>query len=96
MSTDISEAGLEATIVAQMTAPEVGWIEGDPNDYDREFAVDLTQLAAFLEATQPAVAEAVDIRTDGATRRRFLSRLQGEITAWGSLTSCAAGSSTGR
>lgn len=83
MSTDISEAGLEATIVAQMTAPEVGWIEGDPGDYDREFAVDLSQLAVFLEATQPEVAEAVDIRSDGTTRRRFLSRLQGEITARG-------------
>ena len=83
MSTDISEAGLEATIVAQMTAPEVGWIEGDPADYDREFALDLVQLAAFLEATQPEVAEAAEIRADGATRRRFLARLQGEITSRG-------------
>lgn len=83
MSTDISEAGLEATIVAQMTAPDVGWIEGDPGDYDREFAIDLAQLAMFFEATQPEIAEAVDIRTDGTTRRRFLSRLQGEITSRG-------------
>ncbi len=83
MSTDISEAGLEATIVAQMTAPEVGWIEGDPADYDREFAIDLTQLAAFLEATQPEIAEGADIRDDGTTRRRFLARLQGEITSRG-------------
>lgn len=83
MSTDISEAGLEATIVAQMTAPEVGWIEGDPADFDREFALDLAQLATFLEVTQPEVAEAAEIRSDGTTRRRFLSRLQGEITARG-------------
>jgi type I restriction enzyme R subunit len=83
VSTDISEAGLEATIVAQMTAPEVGWIEGDPADYDREFAVDLAQLAAFLEAMQPDVAEAAEIRDDGTTRRRFLARLQGEITSRG-------------
>ena len=83
MSTDISEAGLEATIVAQMTAPEVGWIEGDPADYDREFALDLVQLAGFLEATQPDVGEATEIRSDGTTRRRFLARLQGEITARG-------------
>jgi type I restriction enzyme R subunit len=83
LSTDISEAGLEATIVAQMTDPEVGWIEGDPADYDREFAVDLIQFAAFLEATQPEVAEATEIRSDGTTRRRFLSRLQGEITSKG-------------
>jgi type I restriction enzyme, R subunit len=83
VSTDISEAGLEATIVAQMTAPGVGWVEGDPADYDREFAVDLAQLAAFLEATQPEAAEAADIRNDGTTRRRFLARLQGEITSRG-------------
>jgi type I restriction enzyme R subunit len=83
VSTDISEAGLEATIVAQMTAPEVGWIEGDPAAYDREFAVDLAQLAVFLEATQPEAAEAVEIRDDGTTRRRFLARLQGEITSRG-------------
>jgi type I restriction enzyme R subunit len=83
VSTDISEAGLEATIVAQMTALDVGWIEGDPADYDREFAIDLTQLAAFLEATQPEIAEAAEIRGDGTTRRRFLARLQGEITSRG-------------
>lgn len=83
MSTDISEAGLEATIVAQMTAPEVGWTEGDPTDYDREFALDLAQLATFLEATQSEAAEAVEIRGDGTTRRRFLARLQGEITSRG-------------
>jgi type I restriction enzyme R subunit len=83
VSTDISEGGLEATIVAQMTAPEVGWIEGDPADYDREFAVDLIQLATFLEATQPEIAAATEIRDAGTTRRRFLARLQGEITSRG-------------
>jgi type I restriction enzyme, R subunit len=83
VSTDISEAGLEATIVAQMTAPDAGWIEGDPGDYERDFAIDLAQLAAFLEATQPEVAEATGIREDGTTRRRFLARLQGEITSRG-------------
>jgi type I restriction enzyme, R subunit len=83
VSTDISEAGLEATIVAHMTAPEVGWIEGDPGDYDREFALDLAKMGAFLEATQLDVAEAVEIRVDGAARRRFLARLQGEITSRG-------------
>jgi type I restriction enzyme, R subunit len=83
VSTDISEAGLEATIVAQMTAPDVGWIEGDSADYDREFAIDLAQLGAFLEATQPEIAEVAEIRDDGTTRRRFLARLQGEITSRG-------------
>ncbi len=83
MTTDTSEAGLEATIVAQMTEPSCGWIEGDPSDYDREFALDLEHLAAFIQATQPEVAEATDIRTDGTIRRRFLARIQGEITSRG-------------
>jgi type I restriction enzyme R subunit len=81
MTTDISEAGLETLIMTQLVAG--GWIEGDPRDYEREFAVDLAQLAGFLEATQPEVAERVDIGGEGATRRRFLSRLQGEITKRG-------------
>ena len=37
-----------------------GWIGGDPNDYDREYCVDLAQLAAFLHKTQPDVAEPFD------------------------------------
>ena len=83
MTTDTSEAGLESTIVTQMVDPTVGWIEGDPNDYDREFALDLEHLATFLENTQPEVAESVEIRSDSTTRRRFLARLQGEITSRG-------------
>jgi type I restriction enzyme R subunit len=83
MTTDTSEAGLEAVIVRQMTEPEVGWSEGDPADFDREFALDVEQLASFLQATQPAIAEAADLRGEGATRRRLLARLQGEITSRG-------------
>ncbi len=36
-----------------------GWIGGNPQDYDREFCVDRVQLAGFLKATQPEVAEAL-------------------------------------
>ena len=39
----------------------VGWICGDPQDYDRGYCVDLVQLAAFLRATQPEVAEGLDL-----------------------------------
>lgn len=83
MNMDISEAGLEATIVRQMTGAGGGWIEGRPQDYDPEFALDLVQLASFLETTQPEVAEATEIRVDGPIRRSFLARLQGEITSRG-------------
>ena len=62
-----------------------GWLLGDARDYDREYAVDLAQLRAFLEATQPKVAEALDLDHDSPTRRKFLARLQGEITKRGTI-----------
>ncbi len=62
-----------------------GWICGDPQDYDREYCVDLAQLSAFLHETQPEVAEALDLDEDGPTRRKFLARLQGEITKRGTI-----------
>ena len=60
-----------------------GWLLGDATDYDREYAVDLVQLRAFLVATQPEIAAALDLDQDTPTRRRFLARLQGEITRAG-------------
>ncbi len=62
-----------------------GWICGAPEDYDREYCVDLAQLSAFLRETQPEVADALDLGQDGPTRRKFLARLQGEITKRGTI-----------
>lgn len=59
------------------------WILGDANDYDRDYAVDLSQLAAFLHATQPELVEALDLSNESPTRQKFLARLQGEITKRG-------------
>jgi type I restriction enzyme R subunit len=47
MTTDTTEKGLEALIVAHMTSEAGGWIAGSPADYDRAYAVDLAQLRAF-------------------------------------------------
>jgi len=73
------------TGVAEQAPPYggVGWLPGDPADYDREYCVDLTQLAAFLRTTQPEVAEALDLDHDSPTRRKFLARLQGEVSKRG-------------
>lgn len=60
-----------------------GWILGQWQDYNREYAVDQLQLQAFLEDTQPAIAAAVDLAHDSPTRRKFLARLQGEISKRG-------------
>ena len=61
----------------------VGWSGGSFRDYDREFCVDRVQLAAFLRATQPPAAEALAPDADGPARRKFLARLQGEVSKRG-------------
>jgi type I restriction enzyme R subunit len=63
----------------------VGWICGSPEDYDREYCVDLRQLGTFLRETQTRVAEALDLNNDSPTRRKFLARLQGEISKRGTI-----------
>ena len=60
-----------------------GWMGGAPNDYDREFCVDRVQIEAFLKATQPEVAESLALDEGGPTRRKFLARLQGEVSKRG-------------
>jgi type I restriction enzyme R subunit len=62
-----------------------GWICGAPEDYDREYCVDLAQLSAFLRETQPEAADSLALAEDGPTRRKFLARLQGEITRRGTI-----------
>ena len=83
MTTDTSERELESLIIRQMTSPDGGWSQGDPATFDREYAVDLAVLGAFLDETQAAAAEAVALDEQGPARRSFLGRLQGEITKRG-------------
>ena len=77
-TTDTSERGLEDIIFAAMTG--VGWIPGSSDDYDREFCVDLAQLTAFLEDTQPNIAGSLALDGDNITRQRFLARLKRQVT----------------
>jgi type I restriction enzyme R subunit len=85
MTSDTSELGLEALIVRDMTSTSGGWISGLPSDYNREYCVDLKQLTTFLRATQPDMSEGLDLGEDTPIRRKFLSRLQGEITKRGTI-----------
>jgi len=78
-------AGAAGEVCERPAAYGAGWICGTPEDYDREHCVDMVQLSAFLEATQPEPARALDLREDGPTRRKFLARLQGEITKRGTI-----------
>ena len=82
MKTDTSEKGLEALIVADQTG-DGGWIAGKSEDFDRSYAVDLAQLAAFIDATQPKLVDALDLARTARRRQKFLARLQGEITKRG-------------
>ena len=63
----------------------VGWSGGSFHDYDREYCVDLVQLASFLRDTRPEAAEALALSEDGPTRRAFLTRLQGEVARRGTI-----------
>jgi type I restriction enzyme, R subunit len=72
--------------VERETSVAVGgtsWICGNPNDYDREYTVDLAQLLAFLIETQPDAFDGLNLSEDGPSRRKFLARLQGEISKRG-------------
>ena len=59
------------------------YVEGSPNDYDREHAVDLAKLLDFLNRTQPEVVESLSLADDGPGRQKFLHRLQGEVAKRG-------------
>ena len=78
-------------IAERPSAYGAGWICGDPQDYDREFCVDLAQLSAFLHETQPDAAKSLDLGQDSPTRRRFLARLQGEVTRRGTIEALRKG-----
>ncbi|MDD5198211.1 MAG: type I restriction endonuclease subunit R [Terrimicrobiaceae bacterium] len=78
-------------IVAE-TAPLTGgngWFAGHAAAYDREFAVDVEQLFAFLQATQPEATAKLGIGDykdkKNITRQKFLARLQGEISRRGTI-----------
>ena len=80
------DPGVPANRVQQRPATyAAGWICGAAEDYDREYCVDLAQLSAFLQETQPEVCEALDLGQDGPTRRKFLARLQGEVSKRGTI-----------
>jgi type I restriction enzyme R subunit len=82
MPTDTSEKGLETLIVTSLI-DNAKYVAGDPKDYDRDHAVDVAKLMAFLNATQPEIVERLGIGNDGPNREKFLNRLQGEITKRG-------------
>ena len=87
---------MQASIVHERPSSySAGWICGTPHDYNREYCVDLAQLSSFLHTTQPNIAESLDLAQDSPTRRKFLARLQGEITRRGTIDVLRNGISRG-
>ena len=83
--TDVLSPAHSATETSVPVAGGTGWLLGDAEHYDREYAVDLVQLRGFLLATQEPLVEALSLATDGPTRRKFVARLQGEISRRGPI-----------
>lgn len=59
------------------------YVLGKPADYNRDVAVDVVQLLAFLQATQPTVVAELELAQEGIKRTQFLHRIQGEIAKRG-------------
>ena len=101
VTTDTSEKGLERLICTVLTGhpcdpPQpgsqpymgtggVGWTSGNPADYDRVHCLDLAQLTDFLRFTQSEAARALRLGDDNPTRRKFLARVESEITKRGTI-----------
>lgn len=79
------DLGQSGETLSQLEPGGNGWIGGNPNEYERAYCVDLAQLAAFLQHTQPEAAESLDLGQESPTRRNFLARLQGEISRRGTI-----------
>lgn len=60
-----------------------GYQPGQPSDYNRDVALDVVKLLAFLQATQPKIVETLELAQDGIKRTQFLHRIQGEIAKRG-------------
>jgi type I restriction enzyme R subunit len=83
--TDVLVPAHIATETSAPVAGGTGWLLGDAGHYDREYCVDLVQLRGCLMATQDDILEPLQLDVDGPTRRKFLARLQGEITKRGTI-----------
>lgn len=72
-----------------------GYVLGRASDYNRDVALDVVQLLAFLKATQPEAVETLELASEGIKRVQFLHRLQGEITKRGTVDVLRKGVSHG-
>jgi type I restriction enzyme R subunit len=73
--------------IAAQKAGGSGWRAGSPDAYDRAHCIDVTQLFAFLQATQPDTLAKLNIANyrdaKNITRQKFLARISSEIAKRG-------------
>ena len=87
LSAGAARGAKKSAVAAAPLAAGSGWFAGSGEAYDRDYAVDVQQLFAFLQATQPEELAKLGIpdfsdKTHMA-RQKFLARLQGEISRRG-------------
>jgi type I restriction enzyme R subunit len=77
-------APLDNTIANAGSAySSAGYVEGNAADYNRDVALDVAKLLAFLQATQAKTVAQLDIGHEGIKQTQFLHRIQGEIAKRG-------------
>jgi type I restriction enzyme R subunit len=76
--TDTSERGFQKFITHYLVADH-HYVETAPNEFDREFCINTSQVLAFIEATQPDAYEMIQKKGE----RPFLVRLDEKIKELG-------------
>lgn len=80
--TNMTEKSLEDLIVNHLVTVN-GYQQGQSDDYDREYALDVKRLEAFLRDTQNDLVRTSRIFDTSVNRRKFLERVRKEITERG-------------
>jgi type I restriction enzyme R subunit len=80
--TDTSEKGLEALIEKSLIETS-HYLKGQPNDYDRIYCIDKTQLLQFLRQTQPKEIAKLETKYQTKFEQKLLQRISDQIKTKG-------------
>lgn len=78
--TDTSEKGFQHLIVKHLTSAN-GFLESNPNDFDKEFCINPKQLLSFIETTQPERFDFIKRKGE----RAFFVRLDNKVKELGTV-----------
>lgn len=80
---DLTEKSLEEYVEECLL--KGGYLKGDPNDYNREYAIDTKMLFDFLEDTQPKKMEKLKAVYQDQYKAKILYRLNQELANRGTI-----------